>query len=348
MGRVSGKDSDFSDYVDARWNNLFRTAYVLRPDRRGAEDLTRAALAQAYVGWSQIRESDDPDAHVRRALLSAHAPWRTRRSWAAEASALKAAPGAAIDATVPMAASESVLEALMTLTPAQRTVVLLGWGNDLGPQQIAELTGLSSGAVLKLANEGTRTLREALALLESGRTGSRCARTSAPRSRAAVAEVRVPPQRTDEVMSAGRSRRSQRRVTVLASVVATCLVAAGVAWVWDSSQSEPDPDQRRQAASWDELEVPWIKGRRLVYADTSIARPPDLVALAATADSALMTVGDGQIRIIEVLPDGTQTVIGENVVGIALGIRPDTWRPGRRRSTRAAPRSLPTTRPSGR
>jgi hypothetical protein len=137
---------------------------------------------------------------------------------------------------------------------------------------------------------------------------------------AAVAEVRVPPQRTDEVMSAGRSRRSQRRVTVLASVVATCLVAAGVAWAWTSSEPEPDPDpDQRQAASWDELEVPWIKGRRIVYADTSIARPPDLIALAATADSALMTVGDGQFRIIEVLPDGTQTVIGENVLGIALG-----------------------------
>jgi hypothetical protein len=120
-------------------------------------------------------------------------------------------------------------------------------------------------------------------------------------------------------MSAGRSRRSQRRVTVLASVVATCLVAAGVAWAWTSPEPEPDPDQRRQAASWDELEVPWIKGRRIVYADTSIARPSDLVALAATADSALMTVGDGRTRIIEVLPDGTQTVIGENVVGIALG-----------------------------
>ena len=319
MGRVTGTDSDFSDYVDARWSGLFRTAYVLCADRRVAEDLARGALAQAYVGWSQIRESDDPDAHVRRALVSAHAPWSTRRSWAAEASASNVAADAPLDLTVPMSAGESVLEALMSLTPAQRAVVLLGWGSDLGPAQIGELTGLPTGAVMKLANEGTRRMRVVLgaAAARSGAEPMRLDLRSA--IQAAMAEVRVPPSRTDHVVSAGHSRRRRRRLTVLASVVATCLVAASVAWTWDESDPGPDPgpDEPR-AVSWDELKVPWVKGRRIVYADTTVARPPDLVALAATADSVLMTVGDGQVRIVEVLPDGTQNVVGENVTGIAL------------------------------
>jgi hypothetical protein len=222
-----------------------------------------------------------------------------------------------------MADSESVLEALMILTPAQRAVVVLGWGNDLGPQQIAELTGLSSGAVMKLAHEGTRTLGAALggAAAAQQTDGQPLRQDLRSAVQAAVAEVRVSPQRTDDVISAGHARRRRRRVTVLASVVATCLVAGSVAWASDSSDPappDPEPDQRRHTASWDELEVPWIKGQRIVYGDTTIARPPDLIALAATADVALMTVGDSQIRIIEVLPDGTETVVGLNVVGIAL------------------------------
>ena len=321
MGRVSGTDSDFSDYVDARWSSLFRTSYVLCADRRMAEDLTRDALAQAYVGWSRTRESDDPDEHVRHALLRRHVSWRTRRSWAAEASTSSTAVATPIDTTVPMAPGESVLEALMSLTPAQRTVIVLGWGSDVRPQQIAEATGLAVGAVMTLANEGTRELRTTLGGVAVARSDAQPMRQDLRSAiQAALAVVRVSPQRTDDVVSAGRSRRRRRRVTVLASVVVSCLMAGSVAWAWDSAEPGPDPDpDESRAVSWDELKVPWIKGRRIVYADTIVARPPDLVALASTADSALMTVGDGRVFVIEVLPDGTQTVIGEDVIGIALG-----------------------------
>lgn len=60
----------FQEFVRARWSHLVRTAYLLTGDPHHAEDLTQTALAKAYRSWRRVTRSDDPEAYVRRMLVS--------------------------------------------------------------------------------------------------------------------------------------------------------------------------------------------------------------------------------------------------------------------------------------
>jgi hypothetical protein len=73
------------------------------------------------------------------------------------------------------------------------------------------------------------------------------------------------------------------------------------------------------AQFWDGLGVPWIHDGRVVYGSTSLPRPAELTALAATADSVVMTIGDPRATIVELRPDGTAAVIGQDATGTARG-----------------------------
>ena len=68
-------DTEFGDFMAARWPGLVRLGYGLTGDRQAAEDLAQTALARAYASWPRVRRADDPDAYVRRILLNAN---RTR------------------------------------------------------------------------------------------------------------------------------------------------------------------------------------------------------------------------------------------------------------------------------
>jgi hypothetical protein len=73
-------DTEFGDFMAARWPGLVRLSYGLTGDRQAAEDLAQTALARAYASWPRVRRADDPDAYVRRILLNANrARFRTRR-----------------------------------------------------------------------------------------------------------------------------------------------------------------------------------------------------------------------------------------------------------------------------
>jgi DNA-directed RNA polymerase specialized sigma24 family protein len=60
----------FQEFVRARWSRLVRTAYLLTGDAHHAEDLTQTALAKAYRSWRRVARSDNPEAYVRRMLVS--------------------------------------------------------------------------------------------------------------------------------------------------------------------------------------------------------------------------------------------------------------------------------------
>lgn len=330
--QVNRADTDFSDYVGARWSTFYRTAYVLGAGSRTAEDLAEAALAKAYVAWPQLRVSQDADAYVRAAMLSAHASWRTRRAWAAESATLEV-PAPVVDDTLPAADGAAVLDALLALPPGQRAVMLFRCFHDLRMAEVAELLGWSSSMVATLAQQATRTLET---LLTDAAMPARLGVSSeaAPLRqdlrvavRSGVSEVPVHPMRTDRALSAGRSRRRRRGAAVLGAVAVAGAAVLAVALSWgDAEPAGPAPvPVERPAVSWAELDVPWIDDRSIVYGGARTARPPELVALAVTADSTVMTIGRGPVTVAELRPDGKRTVIGRDAVGIALGDAAGHW-----------------------
>ena len=92
-------EADFDAFVVARSPALLRTAYLLVQDEGLAEDLLQTALTKAWFAWRRIEE---PEAYVRRIMVTTSASW-WRRRWTretptADAAGAAAAPDGAADA----------------------------------------------------------------------------------------------------------------------------------------------------------------------------------------------------------------------------------------------------------
>src|SRR5689334_8542034 len=73
----------YEEYVGARWNALYRTAYLLTGSHADAEDLAQTTLIKAYAAWPRVAAAASPDAYVRRimtnAFISTRRPLRVSR-----------------------------------------------------------------------------------------------------------------------------------------------------------------------------------------------------------------------------------------------------------------------------
>lgn len=151
-------EAQFQAFVQARWAHLVRTAYLLSGDRHFAEDLAQAALAKAYRSWRKVNRSDNPEAYVRRILVSCNSDrFRKRRVAERLTDAPPEGPGA--DPTARVAQREVLLKALAGLPARQRAVVVLRYWDDLSEAEVAQTLGCSAGTVKSQAAKGLAKLR---------------------------------------------------------------------------------------------------------------------------------------------------------------------------------------------
>ncbi|MEU9730412.1 SigE family RNA polymerase sigma factor [Streptomyces sp. NPDC048002] len=167
----------FQEFVRARWSRLVRTAYLLTGDPHLAEDLTQTALTKAYRSWRRVARSDNPEAYVRRMLVSCNSD-RFRKRRVPEA--LTAAPPerAGRDEAYGWADERSaLLPALAQLPPRQRAVVVLRYWEDLSEAEVADTLGCSPGTVKSQASKGLAKLRTSpeLARVLTGDRAEPCA-----------------------------------------------------------------------------------------------------------------------------------------------------------------------------
>jgi RNA polymerase sigma-70 factor (sigma-E family) len=148
-------DDDFRDFVRGRSPALSRTAYLLTGDHHLAQDLLQTALATTYQHWNRVRHGN-PEAYVRRALHNTYISWWRRHRPTAALDGTDAPVGDGSEATVRRLA---VLDALRTLTPRQRAVVVLRYFEDLTEAQAAEVLRISVGTVKRLHFDALARLR---------------------------------------------------------------------------------------------------------------------------------------------------------------------------------------------
>ena len=150
----------FEEYVAERGRSLVRLAYVLTGDAQRAEDLTQTALTDAYRHWRTVAAAGSPDAYVRRMLVNAHLDWHRRRSSTERPADLSAhEPPADTDPADGIAARDELRQALSTLAPRARTVLVLRYYADLDDTAIAEAMGITAGAVRGTASRALAALR---------------------------------------------------------------------------------------------------------------------------------------------------------------------------------------------
>ena len=144
---------DFEAFVAARRPALLRSAYLLTGSHHDAEDLVQTTLLRVVPKWNRIAAHPEP--YVRRVLARESVTrWRGRR-WR-ERSVAQLPEAAADERTDDRAA---LLQALATLSPRQRAVLVLRYFDDLTESATAEALGISLGAVKSYARGGLARLR---------------------------------------------------------------------------------------------------------------------------------------------------------------------------------------------
>ncbi len=150
----------FEAFVAARSDDLLRTAVLLTRDRGHAEDLVQTALVKAYRRWGRI-DGPDPYPYVRRILVTSAASWRRLRV-TQEIVSLPAHDPAGPDDTEAFAERDRMTEALATLPPRMRAVLVLRYTEDLSEIATADLLGCSAHTVRSQTVRGLARLRALL------------------------------------------------------------------------------------------------------------------------------------------------------------------------------------------
>jgi len=152
-------DGDFTEFVEASWAGLYRTAFLLLGDRGLAEDLAQTALTKTYTAWTRIEDRSAARAYAQRTLINTAASWFRRKGWRNERPTVDLPE--AVDVRSPGARSE-MMDALAQLPPRQRAVIVLRYYEDSSVSETADALGCSVGTVKSQTFEALTKLRTLL------------------------------------------------------------------------------------------------------------------------------------------------------------------------------------------
>lgn len=161
--------ADFEQFVTASSDALLRTAYLIVWDAAEAEDLVQDCLLTVARRWPRVRGMAHPHAYARRVLINLALDGATRRTRRRDELAANGSAAAAERADESSArrlhvvgVRAELIQALGTLPPRQRTVLVLRYFEDLSEAQAAELLGCSVGTVKSTASRALTRLQATL------------------------------------------------------------------------------------------------------------------------------------------------------------------------------------------
>ena len=160
---------DFEQFVTASSDALLRTAYLVVWDPAEAEDLVQDCLLTVARRWPRVRGMDHPHAYARRVLINLAldgAQRRTRRRLELVADGAPAISEVVDESSArrlhAVGVRVDLIQALGTLAPRQRAVLVLRYFEDLSEAQVADLLGCSVGTVKSTASRALTRLQATL------------------------------------------------------------------------------------------------------------------------------------------------------------------------------------------
>lgn len=148
----------FEGFLREQSPKLLRTAWMLTGSRDVGEDLLQEALAKAYTHWDQI--DSNPAGWVRTTMVRLQSAW-WRRKWRGEVPTEHLPEIPVHDTGVDE--RHVLAQALARLPLAQRQVVVLRHVEDLSLDEVAWLTGRTTGTIKSQTSRALATLRDLLA-----------------------------------------------------------------------------------------------------------------------------------------------------------------------------------------
>lgn len=151
-------EESFRRWAGERQLALLRTATLLTGDRQRAEDLVQEALTKVALRWRRLRD-DNPEAYARQVIVRDNiSAWRKRR----RELVVDQVPRVVVPDHAGASERRMLLDqALASLTPRQRAVVVLRYYDDLTERGAADALGVSVGTVKSQTHLALSRLREA-------------------------------------------------------------------------------------------------------------------------------------------------------------------------------------------
>ena len=156
---MTSHEEECVEFAEAAAPRLRRAAFLVCGDWHTAEDLAQTALAKVFVSWRKVRRQDAGHAYATRTLVNSYlADHRRRHNAEIPSDQLPDFPAA-----VPAPETRMVvLDALGTLPPRSRAVVVQRYWADLSVDQAADVLGCSPGTVKTLGARALGKLRGVL------------------------------------------------------------------------------------------------------------------------------------------------------------------------------------------
>ena len=147
---------EFIEFATVTSPRLRRAAFLLCGDWHTAEDLAQTTLVKVFASWRRISRKEAADTYATRTLVNTYLADKRRKR-----------VGEVLTATLPERAVQPqtpeirvvVLDALATLPPRARAVVVLRYWSDLSVDQVAAVLGCSAGNVKSQSSRALDKLR---------------------------------------------------------------------------------------------------------------------------------------------------------------------------------------------
>jgi RNA polymerase sigma-70 factor (sigma-E family) len=162
---VSSAEEEFVEFAAIASPRLRRTAFLLCGDWHTAEDLAQTTLAKMFVSWRRVRRRDAVHTYATRTLANTYLA--SRRGKSASELVTSQFPEEPAQPQQPELRLV-VLNALATLPPKARAVVVLRYWEDMSVEQVASLLGCSEGNVKSQSARGLDKLRPLLGEFATG------------------------------------------------------------------------------------------------------------------------------------------------------------------------------------
>jgi RNA polymerase sigma factor (sigma-70 family) len=150
---MAGTDEIIGELLDVAARRLAAYGYLLTGSQHAGEELVQAAIVKVFVRRRRIPNAQAAEGYVRAAMRSVHIDrMRREKVWR------RIAPGQVAREDVPdhanrIATADALGNALSTLSPRQRTAVVLRYFDDLTVAGVAAEMQLADGTVKRYLSE---------------------------------------------------------------------------------------------------------------------------------------------------------------------------------------------------
>ncbi|GIF20409.1 RNA polymerase sigma-70 factor (sigma-E family) [Actinoplanes tereljensis] len=155
------RDQAFHAFFERHHKELSGLAYLLSGDSSAADDLAADALTEVWKHWDRVNAAGDPAAYARGIVANLTRNW-IRRQGRARRGLQLLGWGNDRERTPDVPAVLDVRTALKRLPYRRRTCVVLRYAFDLPEQEVAEILGISVGAVKSQTSRGAKQLADLL------------------------------------------------------------------------------------------------------------------------------------------------------------------------------------------